>query len=323
MAQKKYKHLTYEERKLLGNLRIRKKSVKEIAEILGRATSTIYRELRRPSHNGVYDSQRSHAHAMRQRRIPRKPLKIVDDLEIFVKECLEKLWSPEQIANRAKRERRYRVCFRSIYTWLYKDKLAGGTFCKYLRINRRKRYTVRCRSKIPGRVGIEERPKVVNSRRRYGDWEGDTAQGKVNTGCLVTIVERKSRFTLLALLDGKYSETLNREVIRRFSEYPSLPRATLTLDNGTEFTGHRQLHEALGLDIYFANPQASYQRGLNENTNGLIRQYLAKGIDFRTVTKEQIAFIQNAINNRPRKALGYRTPTEVMAEKGFLSSFHL
>lgn len=312
-----YVHLTYAERKLIGVLRLQRKSIAEIATILGRSRSTIYRELKRFPHHGNYEASRVDARANRMHRKQRRPYKMmVPEIAAYVKAGLEKLWSPEQIAGRLRREgRRFSISHQCIYDWLYRDKKSGGTWCRFLRINRRKRRSVRGRSCIPNRRGIELRPKNVNSRRYFGDWEGDTVLGKLNTGAVVSMVERKSLFTMVGLLKSKNSEKVNAALIRLFSEYPALPRRTLTLDNGTEFSGHEALGKALGLDVYFAAPQAAWQRGLNENTNGLIRQYLPRRSDFRLVTPERVAEIQQSLNNRPRKKLGYRTPMEAMARK--------
>lgn len=323
MAQK-YTHLLYEERKRIGVLRVQRKSLSEIARILGRNKSTIYRKLQRPKHHGVYDSQRSNAHANRLRKKNRRPRKIVGKVEEVVKQGLEKLWSPEQIAGRLKRDNSEQsVSHQCIYDWLYSDKRKGGSWCAYLRINRRKRYSVRGRIKLANRVSIDLRPKRVESRRYFGDWEGDTLQGKLNSGVIATIVERKSLFTMLAHVESKHANILNKAVVQRFSLFPALPKRTLTLDNGSEFAGHAELGKTLGVDVYFAAPQAAWQRGLNENTNGLLRQYLPKKTDFSKISPESIAEIQDLINNRPRKKLGYRTPTEVMAKRAIPLSLRL
>lgn len=323
MAQK-YTHLSYEERKRIGALRVQRKSISEIARILGRNKSTISRELQRPKHHGAYDSQRSEAHANRLKRKPRRPRKIVGEVEEVVKQGLKDLWSPQQIAGRIKRVRpELSVSHQCVYDWLYRDKKEGGSWCAFLRINRRKRYSIRGRIKLANRVGIDMRPKSVDSRRYFGDWEGDTLQGKLNSGAIATLVERKSLFTVLAHVASKQASILNKAVAQRFSLFPGLPKRTLTLDNGTEFAGHMELAEALGVRVYFAAPQASWQRGLNENTNGLLRQYLPKKTDFSKVSPERIAEIQDLLNNRPRKKLGYRTPAEIMAKRKTTSSLHL
>lgn len=159
-----------------------------------------------------------------------------------------------------------------------------------------------------------ERPASVDSRRFVGDWEGDTVVGKLHGGCLATLVERKSRFTVLAKIDTGRAEDFNAAVWERVSRTPWLPFRTLTVDNGPEFTRHVELENKLNSVVYFAEPYCSWQRGTNENTNGLIRQYFPKGTDFKSTDAEKIALVENLLNNRPRKVLGYRTSLEVMAK---------
>lgn len=211
---------------------------------------------------------------------------------------------------------RVHVSYQCIYDWLHHDRKEGGRWRMYLRINRPKRRPLRYRGRphIPNRIGIEQRPDSVATWQFYGDWEGDTVHGKRNTGALVTVVERKSRFTVVLKLEHKRGRLLNKSLIHRFSSDSHLPLRTLTLDNGTEFTAHEKLSKGLGIQIYFSAPYCAWQRGLNENTNGLLRQYFPRNSDFRQFSSERVAEAEQQLNNKPRKCLGYRTPQEVMAK---------
>jgi IS30 family transposase len=166
---------------------------------------------------------------------------------------------------------------------------------------------------IPDRVSIDERPKIVEEKSRMGDWEGDTVESAGKNAYIATFVDRKTKFLLAKLMPDKSAATLNHAALRAFKPIPAPRRNTLTLDNGKEFAGHKSLSQALGIDIYFAHPYHSWERGLNEHTNGLIRQYLPKKIPFNTLTQKQLDKIVDKINNRPRKVLGYLTPYEVFS----------
>ena len=165
---------------------------------------------------------------------------------------------------------------------------------------------------IPGRVGIEQRPAVVNARRRFGDWESDTVEGAKGTGVLATHVERKSRYIRLGKLADKKAVTFSASTRSLFRGLPRKLRRTLTADNGKEFADFKTIEHQVGLRVYFANPHAPWERGANENTNGLLRDWWPKGDDLRRVTKAEVARVQRMLNNRPRKCLGYRTPLEVL-----------
>ncbi len=236
-----------------------------------------------------------------------------------MKARLRRQWSPEQIAGRLPLDHpddaRMRVSHTSVYRWIRADRAAGGGLWKHLRQSRKKRRrpygSGRRRSRIPDRVGIERRPPQADQRTEIGHWESDSVLGR--HGRLATHVDRKSRYVLIArLADGRASE-FNAGSIRRFKRLPAQGRKTLTADNGSEFVEHAKLGSRLGFTTYFADPYSSWQRGTNENTNGLIRQYLPKGSDFSALTHQRVAVIERALNNRPRKCLGYRTPAEVLA----------
>ena len=231
---------------------------------------------------------------------------------------LRRRWSPEQIAGRLAldypADPAMRVSHQSIYSHVRSDRKTGGGLWKYLRQShktRRKSYGSgprRCR--IPNRVGIEHRPKEANTRRRVGHWEADTMIGR--RGRLATCVDRKSRYVIIARLPNGSAAEFNAAAIRRFRRMPARIRKTITTDNGSEFVEHGKLSARLGFKTFFANPYSSWERGTNENTNGLIRQYCPKKSDFSQLTPQRVARIEQALNNRPRKCLGYRTPAEIL-----------
>jgi IS30 family transposase len=209
-----------------------------------------------------------------------------------------------------------RISHECIYAWIYVDKESGGKWYKRLRQShrkRRKRYgSSEKRGRIVNRKGIEERPGIVDRRERIGDWEGDTIEGAKGSGYIVTCVERKSRITLLAKLPEKRAESLNQGTKRVFKKHSDILRLTLTVDNGKEFAGHEYLGKTLGVDVYFARPYHAWERGLSENTNGLIRQFIPKGMNIGNISHQFVAKIGKLLNNRPRKCLNYLTPIEVL-----------
>lgn len=260
--------------------------------------------------------------ARKRRKQPRRQRKInCPEIRAAVEAGLSQQWSPEQIAGRLRREHPHSpqrwISHEAIYQWLWEDKRAGGTGHKHLRQSNRKRKKRRTgrelRGRIIGRVGIEERPAAVDTRRFMGDGEGDTVVGSHHQGLVATWAERKSRYTGLAPLADKRAQTLNAAILARFEAEPRLPMRTTTLDNGREFAGHAELAKAWNAKIFFARPYHSWERGLNENTNGLLRQYFPKSTNFLEVTPKRLAEVEALLNNRPRRILNYRTPAEVMA----------
>ncbi len=318
-----YVHLTRGERERIRVLRLAKLSIRAIARALSRAPSTILREISRHKHHNGYEPERADGHARVVRKRARRSRKMMlPELAVFVKDGLLKGWSPEQIAGRLRAEfpphHVMIISYQGIYNWLAQDKKTGGKWYKCLRLGTRRCHNrtkgIR-RSDIANRKNISTRPRTVESRRYFGDWEADTVRGKLNSGHIATLVDRKSRYTVIAKLEKNRAQCFNEAIITRFKNDDWLPIRTITADNGPEFARHNELSEQLGAPVYFADPYCSWQRGTNENTNGLIRQYLPKGLDFRTVTAERVALVENLLNNRPRKTLNYRTPYEVMAKK--------
>jgi IS30 family transposase len=313
-------HLTLEQREVLAQMICRGEHPDDIAAAVGCHRGTVYRELRRNRTDESYFPARAQAVADGRRRASKSAWKMEHPpLADYVKGKLQKYWSPQQIAGRVKidfpKDPAMRVSHQGIYDWIAAQKAWGGSWRSCLRQGhrkRRKRYgTAEKRGRIVGRVGIEERPPEVAARSRAGDWESDTIAGAGSTACLASHVERTSRFTVLAKLPDARAASLNAGTIRAFGRHGALPLATLTADNGKEFAAHAELTAALGLAVFFAHPYHAWERGLNENTNGLVRQFFPKGMDLAAVTDGQVRRVEHLLNTRPRKCLGYRTPLEV------------
>jgi len=315
------RHLTLAERELLA-IRLALGDTKgEVAKELGCHESTIRRELKRNGVEETYLPAQAEALADQRRRESKAPWKLERaELAAFVKEGLRQYWSPEEIAGRWRKEhprrRRQWVSHQCLYDWIWRQKAQGQDWHRYLRRaykKRRKRQeSPERRGRIVGRVGIEQRPAIVEKRQRLGDWESDRMEGSGSTAGLASHVERKSRYTVLAELADGTAATFNAGTIHAFRRHGDLPRRTTTADNGKEFAAHAELAARLGLDVYFAQPYHAWERGTNENTNGLVRQFFPKGLDLRQVTARQVAHVEHLLNNRPRKCLGYRTPLEVL-----------
>jgi transposase, IS30 family len=321
-----YCHLTPRERYVISHLKSARFPLREIARRLGRSHSTISREIRRngPKYpGGVYwyyfidpmvEKRRHQARSHRcQNHLP---------LVEYVEQKLRSDWPPEVIAQRLRAEfphdSRMRVSHETIYRWIFLDAAQGGTLYRHLRRRhkfrrRQKRYGAGRRF-IPGRVGIAERPSIVAERSRFGDWEADLVLGRRGSGALATHVERKSRYLIVSRLADRKSESFNAASIPAYQGLPETLRQTLTLDNGKEFSRFKELEGSTGLKVYFADAYAAWQRGTNENTNGLLRFYFPKGTDFRRISDAKLAKAIEKLNHRPRKCLGYRTPHEVFCE---------
>lgn len=318
-----YKQLSQEEREHIAHLLSEGSSLGDIAKILGRNKSTISRELVRNSAPEYcrYTPCRAHARACQRKTEANTHERLKNDfVRQYVKDGLAKGWSPEQISGRIQIDHpRQSINHEAIYQYIYHrqnpDRLE---MINQLRRGHKKRRNkgigrkVR-KTKIPNRISIDVRPKSVESRRRCGHWEGDSLISRKSKAALNTLIERKSRLVLISKLPRKGAAETNAAIVARLKKLPAHGRQTLTLDNGTENSKHEQLSARLGIKCYFAHPYASWERGTNENINGLIRWYLPKGTDFRKITPEQIARIEYLLNSRPRKCLGYKTPLEVAA----------
>lgn len=306
-----YTQLTQEQRYQIYALKKTGHSYSEIAEVIGVHKSSVSRELKRNRGQRGYRPQQAQSLAMerRQKGVPR----ITVEVWAKVESLLRQDWSPEQICGRLKKEQRICISHEWIYQYVLEDKRAGGDLYRHLRCQkkRRKRYgKYDRRGKLPNCRSIEERPAIVNGRKRLGDWEVDTIIGKRHKQALVTLTERKSRFTLLGKVAQRTAQAVQNQIHRLL-----LPVAdkvhTLTSDHGKEFAYHQQIAEMLHLKFYFAHPYAAWERGTNENTNGLLRQYFPKKHDFHFLSHKEIEQAMSKLNFRPRKSLRFKTPFEV------------
>ncbi len=319
---REYRQLTEEDRIEIYVMKQAKKEQKDIAAELGVHPSTISRELSRNTGLRGYRPKQAQQKTLHRRFTAHKAAKMTPETIGYIEGKLREEHSPEQIAERMKLDTGWQgpaVSHERIYQHIWQDKSWGGMLYKYLRIagtkQRRKRRNSRdMRGTIKNRVGIQDRPKIVERKIRTGDWEGDTVVGKNHQGALVTLVDRKSKLTLIGKVDHYTAEAVEKTIVYLMDLLP-MRNYTLTVDNGKEFANHESIAETLRIRVYFADPYSSWQRGLNENTNGLIRQYVPKGSDVRTLTNEQVEHIMDRLNNRPRKSLGFLTPNEVFYEQ--------
>ena len=312
-----YHHLTQEQRSQIQALKSMGHTQIEIAKAIGTHPSTISRELSRNTGKRGYRYQQANRLAsFRRFQASSSPKKMTKEVVSFIEvKLIEEQWSPEQISG-VLAANDNSVSHTIIYHHIWNDRHNGGNLYKHLR-HKGKKYNYKGGKKagrgcIPNRVDISNRAKIVERKNRLGDWEGDTIVGAKHKGAIVSMVDRKSKFTLLALVDRATAENVNRAIIESFERYNNLPAKTATFDNGKEFSKHHELTNILKMPCYFATPYHSWERGLNEHTNGLVRQYLPKKTDFLAVSDETIFEIEDKLNNRPRKVLGYRTPLEVM-----------
>jgi IS30 family transposase len=298
-----------------------KKSLGEIAKALGRSKSTISRELNNnssPEHK-KYLSHRAHQRAMQKRKNASCRQRLKNEQTIlYVTSKLKEDWSPEQIAGRLSIDQpELSISHEAIYQYIYHPATANRQkLIQCLRRAHRKRKSKGVgrkerKTKIPGRVPIELRPSLVDDRSQFGHWEGDSLISRKSLIALNSLVERKSRLLFLTKLERKTAEATRDVVVNRLKSLPPWARRTLTLDNGTENAKHQEITASTGTNCFFANPYSAWERGTNENLNGLVRRYLPKGTDFRKISKTEIARIESLINNRPRKCLGFKTPLEV------------
>lgn len=311
---KGYRHLTYEERCQISALKGSGRSNGEIARQLGRDPATVGREVRRNGGEGGYAHAEAQARAEARRSAASSvPGKMTPELWAQVEGRLREGWSPEQVSGRLRLEGLDAPGREWIYRHVRADREAGGTLWKCLRRRgkrpNRKGGAHAGRGHIPGRVDISERPAAVEEKKRVGDWEADTVVGKGHSGAVVTLVDRATKLSLFQRLDSRKSDEVCPAVVDMLLSV-SAPVLTVTSDNGKEFAGHAAVSEALGAGFFFARPYHSWERGLNEHTNGLLREYFPKGTDFRKVTDGQVREVQDILNARPRKALGYLTPEE-------------
>lgn len=310
---KRYQRLTPGERYQIKALKESGLSIREIAKNLRREPSSISRELKRNKGDRAYRPMEAQAKWLSRRQNIGPKRAITGRLKRQIDSLLQIQWSPEQISARLRNQKRT-VSHETIYQYVYWDQKVGGVLYLNLRRKRRWRKTHQASrnfknvGKRVNQLWIDERPKLVEKRRRLGDYERDTMLGKKGAPILLTMVDRTSRLTKIALISGINAEQAHKATI---SLLKRLTVKTITNDNGPEFALHKKTAKALGAKIYFNHPYSSWQRGTNENTNGLIRQYYPKGYDFSTVTPKDIKRLEHLLNSRPRKCLDYKSPLEV------------
>jgi IS30 family transposase len=307
-----YTQLTQEERYQISALLKAEHDQTEIAMILGRHKSTISREIRRNTGLRGYRPQQAQRLSDERKQVKCQP-RITDYTWLTVEKLLRLDWSPEQISLWLKAFCGIAVSHEWIYQFVLQDKACGGDLCTHLRCQkqRRKRYgSYNRRGQLIDRVSIDERPAVVELRSRIGDWELDTIIGKGHQQAIVSLTERKTRYTLMQKVKRKTAQCVANAIINLLSPFSEYVH-TMTSDNGKEFADHKNIADKLNAEFYFAHPYASWERGLNENTNGLIRQYFPKDRDFTTITQKEINQAMHKLNNRPRKCLGMKTPNQV------------
>ncbi len=314
----KYQQLTSHDRYILGALKKQGVPVQQIADHLGFHRSTIYRELRRNSchhTDGAYRPSKAERRTRARRSRSRRNRHYGKADFTMVRYFLRKKWSPEQIVGHIRRFSlmQRRMSHETIYQYIWRDKSYGGNLWTHLRQSpklRRKRYRAYDRrGRMTGKRHISERPKSVESRRTKGHWEIDTVMGHGSPDCIVTLVERKTGFVQIGKLRDRTTSSLNKRTLALINRQPGAFK-TITADNGTEFHQYRHIEKHANVRFYFATPHHSWERGSNENTNGLIRQYLPKGTSMKKLTQQQCDEIANKLNSRPRKRLNYKTPEE-------------
>lgn len=323
---KKYTRLTFSERVTIEALLTEKKSKAYIAEFLGRARSTISREVN-PYTIGPkdkYNAELAHWLAeddyLNKRNLDK--INTFPKLKLFVYKSLLNKLSPEQISGRLKiifpNDPIMSISFEAIYQHIYRHRQSklGRKLIALLPYHRSKRRTKRKEAKnrirIKDQVSIDNRPKHIENRKQVGHWEGDLMIGLGQKSAIGTLVERKTRYTLITKVDNRKSETVTKAFAKTIKKLPENVRKSMTYDNGMEMANHKWFSKNTRLDVYFAHPYSSWERGTNENTNGLIRRFFPKKTDFNKVTAQQLMEVQDMLNNRPRKVLGYLTPNEMM-----------
>lgn len=315
-----YRQLTQEKRYQIGAYLGTGMKRSEIARRIGVSRATVWREIRRNSSSKSrrpYQYNPSRAIRLTRERHKRKRKRAISSKTWLLVDALLRGcgWSPEQITERLKVEGLRSVSHETIYQHIYEDKRKGGDLYKFLRRRiygyRKRIHKYRPRKGWDTRRPISERPAVVDERSRIGDWEADTIIGRERNGGILSLVERRSRYCVLKKVETKSAETVAEAVCSVLMPFKDKV-LTITSDNGVEFMRHETVAGRLGADFFFADPYASWQRGTNENTNGLVRQYFPKKTDFTNLTDTDVQFVADRLNNRPRKVLNFRTPYEIL-----------
>jgi IS30 family transposase len=326
MEAKKHRRLTYKERVIIQTLLKEDKTKAYIAKKINRSRSTISREVNKLGDNPKvdYDAYLAHWSAKDDYLNKRNTDKISihKKLRFYVYKGLLSQWTPEQIAGKLKldfpNDPIMSISHESIYRYIYTHPQASlnKKLIKLLVRKKTRRRPPKKRrgtgSKIINQVSIDNRPKHIELREEIGHWEGDLMIGKNHKSAIGTIVERKSRYTIIVKLESKKSDEVAKMFSKKLNQLQKIFKKTMTYDNGIEMAKHEKITQKTGMKIYFAHPYSSWERGTNENTNGLIRRYLPKGTDFNEIDKKTIQIIQEKLNNRPRKIIGFKTPKEMM-----------
>ena len=313
-----YCQLAQGERYVMARMMHQGYSYREIGRVLDRAVSTISREKQRnlTQHDGRYRAEKAHQYAMARRSRTRKQDQYSQQEWEAVASLVVRKWSPEQIAGRARSMRKTCMSKETIYRYIRRERRAGGQTWRSLRIvskfGRKRRGSPATRGRLVGKRHISERPKAVELRVRMGHWEGDTVMGSDMRHCVPTLVERVSGYVIIKKLTARTKEQAAAALKQAINEVRRKVR-TITLDNGTEFHDYDKVEAVCAVKFYFATPYHSWERGTNENTNGLIRQYLPKGTCMRRVSQADCDTIASELNNRPRRRLGFKTPSERFA----------
>ena len=315
-----YQQLTLEERAMISGFCKARFSISEIAHELNRHKSTISREIQRNTGKRGYRPKQAEEMAIARRKSAYKAIKWTPEIEDEVSNKLKEKWSPEQISAWLKKNKSIMISHQRIYQFIVEEKMSGGNLYRNLRQGnkkRRKKYGKNAlkRGQIQNRVPITQRPDYIDKRTTPGHWEGDTIIGKNHKKAMITLVERKYGFTVVEKVESKNAEMVAEKICRVLLKYKDQVKS-ITFDNGLEFAAHELIAKTLKCKIYFAEPYSSYQRGTNENTNGLIRQYFPKGSDFDEYSDKDVRKVMISLNNRPRKRLNFCTPEEGFLKKG-------
>ncbi|MEO1185703.1 MAG: IS30 family transposase [Cyanobacteria bacterium J06636_27] len=312
--------LTLEQRYEIAALLKTGSSLTKIASQIGKHKSTISREIRRNAdgRSGAYRAELAQRKTQRRHKEKQKKITLCAEIEARILDYLTQEYSPEQIKGRCKREGKAMVSTERIYQYIWEDKKRGGILYTYLR-NKGKKYAKRgqtkgSRGQIPNRISIEQRPEVVELKERFGDLEIDLVIGKGHQQALLTINDRATGLLFMDKVPNKKAEEIEAKTIELLQDWKPLIW-TITSDNGKEFARHQTISEQLNIDFFFAQPYHSWQRGANENLNGLVRQYFPKNMDFKSINQAQIKQVVNTLNNRPRKRFDFLSPNEMVKLK--------
>ena len=303
---------------MIGRLKTQGFTTPKIAELLGRHRSTIWRELKRNAtkHDGYYRAEKAVYYTSGRRRRSRRNRRFDQNAFGMVVDYLREKWSPEQISACLKQSGDLLISHETIYRYVWRDRKEGGMLWKCLRRGspkqKRKRYNAYdSRGRLSGKRSLAQRPNWIDKRKSFGHWEIDTVMGNDDQHCVLTLVERKTGYALVGKLTSRKKDATAKRTIQLIKE-SGLSFKTITSDNGTEFHAYKDVEEATGTKYYFAQPYHSWERGTNENFNGLLRQYLPKRKSMKRVTQKECEEIAHSLNSRPRKRHNWRTPIEML-----------